>query len=72
MSTHICVCNRVTEDEIVSWIQRGVVTIDGLGEYCDAGTACGDCQDMLEELIEDFRTDEVTSRRAPEELIGSR
>ncbi|TQJ23677.1 BFD-like [2Fe-2S] binding protein [Micromonospora sp. A202] len=71
MSTHVCVCHRVDEDEIVSWIRRGVVTIDGLGEYCDAGTGCSDCHEMLEELIEDFWTDDVALRAEPEAPIGS-
>ncbi|WP_433125234.1 (2Fe-2S)-binding protein [Micromonospora sp. CA-240977] len=71
MSILICVCKRVTEDEIIGWIQRGVRTVDGLGAYCDAGTGCSDCHDSLEELIEDFRTDEVVSRPTPEAPVGS-
>ncbi|WP_151770049.1 (2Fe-2S)-binding protein [Streptomyces abyssomicinicus] len=50
----ICVCHHVTEDEIVGWIRRGVTTVEGLGEHCDAGQGCGDCRESLEELIEDF------------------
>ncbi|MER6386548.1 (2Fe-2S)-binding protein [Streptomyces sp. NPDC001250] len=51
---NICVCYEVTEDEIVGWIRRGVTTVEGLGERCNAGRGCGDCHDMLEELLEDF------------------
>jgi len=50
----ICVCYAVAEDEIVGWIRRGVTTVEGLGERCDAGRGCGDCHEMLEELVEDF------------------
>ncbi|MEU2357491.1 (2Fe-2S)-binding protein [Streptomyces misionensis] len=51
---HICVCYQVGEDEIVGWIRRGVTTVEGLGERCGAGQGCGDCHEMLEELVEDF------------------
>ncbi|MFQ6142207.1 (2Fe-2S)-binding protein [Streptomyces seoulensis] len=55
MSTgNICVCYQVTEDELVGWIRRGVTTVEGLGEHSGAGQGCGDCHEMLEELIEDF------------------
>ncbi|MFI2642824.1 (2Fe-2S)-binding protein [Streptomyces sp. NPDC018610] len=51
---NVCVCYQVPEDVIVGWIRRGVKTVEGLGERCDAGQGCGDCREMLEELIEDF------------------
>ncbi|MFD8738151.1 (2Fe-2S)-binding protein [Streptomyces sp. NPDC059618] len=51
---NICVCYQVTEDEIVGWIRQGVTTVKGLGEHCNAGQGCGDCREMLEELLEDF------------------
>ncbi|MGW7361943.1 (2Fe-2S)-binding protein [Streptomyces sp. NPDC054841] len=51
---NVCVCYHVAEDVIVDWIRRGVTTADGLGERCGAGQGCGDCREMLDELIEDF------------------
>ncbi|WP_042800446.1 (2Fe-2S)-binding protein [Streptomyces sp. C] len=56
-SPHVCVCHRVTEDEIIGLIRRGITTADGIGEQCGAGQGCGDCREMLDELIEDFAED---------------
>lgn len=50
----VCVCYQATEEEIVGWIRQGVTTVQGLGERCGAGQGCGDCHEMLEELVEDF------------------
>ncbi|MFF7988434.1 bacterioferritin-associated ferredoxin [Kitasatospora xanthocidica] len=51
---NICICAQVVEEEIVGWIERGVDTVEGLGETCGVGLNCGDCVPLLEELIEDF------------------
>ncbi len=50
----ICVCYQVDEDQIVGWIRQGAVSIEDLGERCLAGQGCGDCHELLAELLEDF------------------
>ncbi|MCX4692835.1 bacterioferritin-associated ferredoxin [Streptomyces sp. NBC_01408] len=64
MSPTICICNRVTEDEIVGWIRRGFTTVDDIGEQCGAGQGCGGCRDELIELIE-FIDDFADEAAAP-------
>lgn len=48
----ICNCFDVTRETIVSAIKdKGLTTVDEVGEHTDAGTGCGACQDQIEEIL---------------------
>ena len=49
----ICTCFGVTEEMIERVISKhSATTVDEVGEICNAGTGCGSCQMMIQEMIE--------------------
>jgi bacterioferritin-associated ferredoxin len=50
-----CICNAVTDDQVVSAIDQGADTVEGIGAATKAGTCCGCCHDHLEDLIAERR-----------------
>jgi bacterioferritin-associated ferredoxin len=49
---YACICNAVTDDEVVDAIDAGASTIEAVGASTRAGTTCGGCHDTLEHLID--------------------
>jgi NifU-like protein len=49
----ICTCFGVSEDTIDSIIkERSAETIEEIAEICNAGTGCGSCRMMIQEMID--------------------
>jgi bacterioferritin-associated ferredoxin len=46
-----CICNAVTDDQVLSAIDLGAATVEAVGDATRAGTCCGGCRDHLEDLI---------------------
>jgi bacterioferritin-associated ferredoxin len=46
-----CICNAVTDDEVVTAVDRGADTVKAVCDATGAGATCGSCQDHLEDLI---------------------
>jgi bacterioferritin-associated ferredoxin len=46
-----CICNAVSDDQVVGAIDRGARTVEAVGDLTRAGTTCGTCHDHLEDLI---------------------
>jgi bacterioferritin-associated ferredoxin len=46
-----CICNAVTDDEVVTAVDLGAGTVEAVGDATCAGTTCGTCHGRLEELI---------------------
>ncbi len=46
-----CICNAVTDDQVITAIDRGADTVEAVGDATRAGTCCGGCRDHLEDLI---------------------
>jgi NAD(P)H-nitrite reductase large subunit len=51
-ATQICNCHTVTKKEIVAAITVGKCTVAAIGACTKAGTGCGTCQPLLQQLIE--------------------
>jgi len=52
----ICTCFGVTEEVIEAVISKHpAATVADIGEICNAGTGCGSCQMMIQEMIESTR-----------------
>jgi NifU-like protein len=52
----ICTCFGVTEEMIENVIgKHPKATVADIGEICNAGTGCGSCQMMIQEMIESTR-----------------
>ena len=47
----ICHCRRVNDGVARAAIEAGATDLDGLAELCRAGSGCGGCHPILEELL---------------------
>lgn len=49
----ICNCNEIYKSEIVKAInEKGLKTVEEVGEVTSAGTVCGQCQDDIQEILD--------------------
>ena len=49
---YVCICNAVTDRDIMKAIDEGVSTVEGLGDALNVGTCCGRCKSCAEGLIQ--------------------
>jgi NifU-like protein len=55
MSSYICICYAVTEEQIREAIRlTKAKTIQEVTNICYAGGDCGSCHDQIENLIEEY------------------
>jgi len=47
----VCHCRAVNKRTVCELISEGCVDIEEIGERCGAGTDCGGCHPVLEELL---------------------
>lgn len=47
----ICSCKAVTERTVRAAIADGADTVEAVGRRCGAGTKCGGCHLLIEELL---------------------
>ena len=67
----VCVCHGVPCTKIRSVIREGASSVDAVGEACGAGTDCGSCREMIDELIEEAAPAEARGRsRLPMLMTG--
>ena len=49
----ICTCFGVSEERIESEIEeKNLETVEDVGDICSAGTGCGSCQPMIQEILD--------------------
>ncbi len=49
----ICNCNEISRDEIIKAIkEKGLKTVEEVGEATTAGTVCGGCQEEIQEILD--------------------
>jgi bacterioferritin-associated ferredoxin len=60
----ICHCHAITDREIRASIQAGAGSVCDVGEHCGAGTGCGGCFELLEEIVADELAASGARRRA--------
>jgi bacterioferritin-associated ferredoxin len=48
----VCHCKGVSERELRSAIQSGVCTRGDLARECGAGSVCGGCRPLIDELLD--------------------
>jgi bacterioferritin-associated ferredoxin len=60
---YVCVCRAVTEQQVKSAIDAGATTVSAVRLACRAGDDCGACHGLIDELIEERRSDGSGSRR---------
>lgn len=55
MSEIICHCFDVSREEIEKAIkEKGLKTVDEVGEETSAGTGCGGCVDQIQEILDEI------------------
>jgi nitrite reductase (NADH) large subunit len=50
----VCICNGVTETEIVNILKKGAVKLDDVRKFTLASTSCGRCKPEVEALVERY------------------
>ncbi len=51
----ICNCNEVYKSTIVKAIkEKGLKTFEEVGEETDAGTVCGQCEDDIQDILDEI------------------
>ena len=48
---YVCLCMAVTDRQILEAVDNGAHTVTELANTCGAGTVCGCCRQITEELI---------------------
>jgi len=51
----ICICNFVDEKEINSLLKKGASSTKDIQFLTRAGTSCGRCLPLIDELVESFK-----------------
>lgn len=55
MSEIICHCFEVSREEIEKAIrEKGLRTVEEVGEATNAGTGCGRCQDQIQDILDEI------------------
>lgn len=55
MSEIICHCFEVSREEIEKAIrEKGLKTVEEVGECTNAGTGCGGCQVQIQEILDEI------------------
>jgi bacterioferritin-associated ferredoxin len=49
---YVCICQAVTEDEVIVAARSGADTLGAVAEATAAGSNCGTCHDTIEAVIE--------------------
>lgn len=68
-SAQICNCNAVCKGAIVAAIKGGCTSVAALGEKTRAGTGCGTCQPVLQELIQAHSGKKAPAKPNPIEVL---
>ena len=50
-----CRCRNVSIDQVATAVKNGADTLEKIGEATGAGTVCGRCKGLLENIIENKR-----------------
>lgn len=50
----VCVCNLVTEKEILQVLRKGALSTSDIQQATRAGTSCGRCLMEIDRMVEEF------------------
>ncbi len=57
---YVCICNRVTDRQILDAAEQGATTLEALGDRLSVATCCGRCAECACELLNEH-ADRATS-----------
>lgn len=52
----VCICNMVSEKEILNALKKGAEDTAGIQMATRAGTSCGKCLIQIDQLVEEYHT----------------
>jgi bacterioferritin-associated ferredoxin len=52
---YVCICSAVTDSEVRACIVAGADSVEEIGQHCAAGTGCGSCLEVLDDLLDERR-----------------
>jgi bacterioferritin-associated ferredoxin len=67
----VCHCKGVSEREVRSAIQSGACTRRDIARECGAGSVCGGCRPLLDELIDAHAPPPASARSLTCELAAA-
>lgn len=50
----VCICNGVTETEILKILKKGALNLEEIRKFTLASTSCGRCKPEVEALLETY------------------
>ncbi len=50
----VCICNSVSEKEIISILKKGAYSLADIQRFTPAGTSCGRCRKEIEALAANY------------------
>jgi len=56
----VCVCNMVTEKEILGALKKGARSTSDIQRVTKAGTSCGKCLMTIDRIVEEFLLQQPT------------
>ena len=59
---YVCICNGVTDKQIVKAIKDGCYTEEEITMETGAGNCCGSCLVMVNDMIEEHANENITSQ----------
>ena len=57
---YVCLCKAITDKQIHDAVDGGAHTLSQVSETCGAGTGCGRCLDVAQQLIDQRLADSQT------------
>jgi NAD(P)H-nitrite reductase large subunit len=64
----VCHCLTVAESEILVAIRAGADSVEAVGHWCEAGTACRSCHGPIQALLSQQVQQDLARSRAPKSL----
>jgi len=55
----VCLCNMVSEQEIINELKKGAVDASDIQYATRAGTSCGKCLMTIDQIIEEYQATQV-------------
>ncbi len=59
---YVCICNRVTDRQILDAAKQGATTLEALGDRLNVATCCGRCAECACELLSDHANRSTTAQ----------
>lgn len=56
----VCLCNFVSEDEIIAVLKKGARSTEEVQEFTRAGTSCGRCLVQIDQIVSEFINNQPT------------